>query len=161
MIRIEPDAWRVMVEHAVAAYPRECCGVMLGSDGDGGRVVSMAWPCRNAYEGDQSDRFHIDPKDQLAADRKARELKLDVVGFFHSHPDCDSYFSATDLKHSWPVYSNVVISVREGRFAQAKSFIANDDQTASTEETLAIPQDGGPTTDGKSVDTDAAAAIRR
>ena len=137
MIRIEPDAWAVMVDHARSAFPRECCGVMLGSeDADGGRVVSLAIPCRNAYEGDQKDRFLIDPKDQLGADRKARELGLTVLGFFHSHPNEASYFSATDLKNSWPWYSNVVLSIRDGQFSEAKSFIANDTQTAADPEPL-------------------------
>ena len=137
MIRIEAEAWQAMVEHARSAFPRECCGVMIGADGDGGkRQVSLAIPCKNAYEGDQKDRFLIDPKDQLAADRKARELGLTVLGFFHSHPNEASYFSATDLKNSWPWYSNVVLSIRDGEFNEAKSFIANDDQTAAEPEEL-------------------------
>lgn len=128
-----------MVDHARSAFPRECCGVMLGSEeADGGRVVSLAIPCRNAYEGDQKDRFLIDPKDQLGADRKARELGLAVLGFFHSHPNEASYFSATDLKNSWPWYSNVVLSIRDGQFSEAKSFIANDTQTAADPEPLSF-----------------------
>ncbi|MCC6586528.1 MAG: M67 family metallopeptidase [Bryobacterales bacterium] len=139
MIRIEPDAWTVMVDHARTAFPKECCGVMLGSeDADGTRAVSVAIPCRNAYEGDQKDRFLIDPKDQLGADRKAREMGLTVLGFFHSHPNEASYFSATDLKNSWPWYSNVVLSIRDGKFSEAKSFIANDTQTVADPEPLSF-----------------------
>ncbi|MBL8293738.1 MAG: M67 family metallopeptidase [Bryobacterales bacterium] len=137
MIRIESEAWQAMVEHAKRAFPKECCGVMIGAEADDGkRQVTHAIPCRNAYEGDQKDRFLIDPKDQLAADRKARELGLTVLGFFHSHPNEGSYFSATDLKNSWPWYSNVVLSIRDGEFKEAKSFIANDDQTAADPEEL-------------------------
>ena len=137
MIRIEAEAWQAMVEHAKGAFPKECCGVMIGAEADGGkRQVTLAIPCRNAYEGDQKDRFLIDPKDQLAADRKARELGLTVLGFFHSHPNEASYFSSTDLKNSWPWYSNVVLSIRDGEFKEAKSFIANDDQTAADPEEL-------------------------
>jgi len=136
MISIEAEAWQAMVRHAEAGYPKECCGILLGKEQDGGRVVTLAVPCRNAYDGDQRDRFHLDPKDQLAADRKARELGLTVLGFFHSHPDEEAYFSSTDLKYSWPWYSNVVLSVREGGVRYAKSFIANEDQTASETEEL-------------------------
>lgn len=136
MIRIEKDAWEAMVEHARGTYPKECCGVMIGAEAGGKRLVTLAIACRNAYGGDQKDRFLIDPKDQLAADRRARELGLTVLGFFHSHPNEASYFSATDLKNSWPWYSNVVISIRDGEFKEAKSFVANDDQTAAEPEEL-------------------------
>jgi proteasome lid subunit RPN8/RPN11 len=136
MIRIDKAAWEEMVRHAEATFPKECCGIMIGAEDNGTRQVRVAVPCRNAYDGDQKDRFHIDPRDQLAADRKAREAGLTVLGFFHSHPNEDSYFSSTDLKFSWPWYSNVVMSVRDGAFSHAKSFIANDDQTAAEPEEL-------------------------
>lgn len=140
MIRIEETAWPEMVSHAEACYPRECCGILIGRDGPDGRVVTAAIPCRNVYEGDQKDRFLLDPKDQLAADRRARQEGLTVLGFFHSHPDEESYFSATDLKNSWPWYSNIVMSVRKGTFSYARSFEANEDQTASKEEELVYPR---------------------
>jgi proteasome lid subunit RPN8/RPN11 len=136
MTRITPDAWAVMVAHGKACFPKECCGILLGTEKDGARAVTIAIACRNAYEGEQKDRFLLDPKDQFAADRKARELGVTVLGFFHSHPDEDAYFSSTDLKNSWPWYSNVVMSIRKGEFAGAKAFIANDDQTAAQPEEL-------------------------
>lgn len=136
MIRIEAEPLSVMTRHGEDCFPKECCGILLGRETAGGRIVTHAVPCRNAYDGDQKDRFHIDPRDQLAADRKARQAGLSVLGFFHSHPDEESYFSATDLKHSWPWYSNVVMSVRAGKFTYAKSFIANDDQSAAEPEDL-------------------------
>ena len=139
MIRIEKEAWEAMLAHARQAYPKECCGIMLGSDGDP-RNVRLAIPCSNAYEGEQKDRFLIDAKDQLLADRRARELGMDVLGFFHSHPDCDAYFSATDLKYSWPWYSNVVMSIQNGDFHHARSFIANAEQTGEQEEELIHPR---------------------
>jgi len=125
-----------MVQHGRAAFPKECCGIMLGTEDGDKRTVTLAIPCKNAYEGEQADRFLIDPKDQLAAERKSRELGITVLGFFHSHPDCDAYFSQTDLKNSWPWYSNVVMSIQKGEFSHAKAFIANDDQTASEPEQL-------------------------
>ena len=138
MLKIESRPWAAMVEHGRACFPRECCGIMLGTaaEDDPARVCTVAIPCVNAYVGDQKDRFELNPKDQLAADRQARELGLSVIGFFHSHPDEDAYFSATDLKHSWPWYSNVVMSIRNGEFSHAKAFIANDDQSASEPEEL-------------------------
>lgn len=140
MIRIEESAWQVMLDHAREAYPRECCGILLGVEKAGGeRVVTSAFPSRNAYEGDQSDRFLIDPRDQVRANLKCRAEDVDVIGFFHSHPDCDAYFSATDLKNSWPWYSNIVLSIQQGEIASAAAFRANEDQSSSEPEELLYP----------------------
>lgn len=136
MIEIESGAWTVMAAHARQSYPKECCGIMLGHE----QVVTMAIPCRNAYEGDRKDRFTIDNADQIAADKKARELGLGVLGFFHSHPDEDAYFSETDLKYSWPFYANVVISVRQGEVKNARAFRVDVDQTAAEPEELKWPK---------------------
>ena len=140
MIRIEELAWQVMLDHAYTAYPRECCGILLGVEqADGERVVTSAFPCRNTYEGDQSDRFQIDPRDQVRANLKSRSEEIDILGFFHSHPDCDAYFSATDLKNSWHWYSNVVLSIRQGEIAGAGAFRANENQSQSEAEELLYP----------------------
>lgn len=136
MIEIEPEPWQAMLAHARGAYPRECCGIMIGNAGK----VTIAVPCRNAYEGGQEDRFEIDPREQLSAEKRSRELGLGVLGFFHSHPDCGAYFSQTDLKNHWPFYSNVVISIVKGEFADAKAFQVDVEQTASTEEELIWPK---------------------
>jgi proteasome lid subunit RPN8/RPN11 len=140
MIELTPEAWAVMVDHAQACYPNECCGILIGTEGAGKRVASIAIACKNAYEGEQKDRFEIDPRDQIAAERKARELQLGVLGFFHSHPDEGAYFSQTDLKNHWPFYSNVVMSVRSRVVVDAKCFQVDVDQTASTEEELIWPK---------------------
>jgi proteasome lid subunit RPN8/RPN11 len=141
MIRIENLAWQEMVRHAQACYPRECCGILLGTvNGSGERVASVAIACRNAYEGDRPDRFALDPKDMIAAERQARASSLDVLGFFHSHPDEESYFSATDLANSAPWYSNVVMSVKQGSVGYARAFIANVEQTEAPEDELVYPR---------------------
>jgi proteasome lid subunit RPN8/RPN11 len=136
MIRINDDAWRVMVEHARATYPNECCGAMLGSVDGAGKHVKMAVPLENAFSGEQAERYELRPEDLLAADRKAREQGMDLVGIFHSHPDCDAYFSETDLKNSCPWYSFLVLSIKRGEFDHANSFLPNPDQTAAEKEEL-------------------------
>lgn len=130
-----------MVRHALSCYPRECCGILIGKESEEWRVAEEAVACQNAYEGDQSDRFLIDPKDQLAAQKDSRARGLEVLGFFHSHPDEGAYFSKTDLANHWPGYSNVVLSVRQGAFAEAKCFrVTGFDQTASEEEEMIWPK---------------------
>src|SRR6185312_2384392 len=136
MIEITNEAWQTMVEHAEATYPNECCGAMLGSAVDGKKSVTSAIKLRNAFSGSQDARYELKPEDLLEADRAAREQKLDVIGIFHSHPDCDAYFSETDLKNSCPWYSFVVLSIKGGKFDHANSFLPNLDQTAAEKEEL-------------------------
>ncbi len=140
MIKIEPAAWRVMLDHARAAYPKECCGILVGADSADGRVASIAVTSANVYQGDQKDRFDLDPRAFLQADKLARAEGLQVLGFFHSHPDCDAYFSATDLANSWPSYSNVVMSIKNGDYSHAACFTVDEDRTAATPEPLTLPE---------------------
>ena len=136
MIRIEPGPWTAMVAHARQTYPNECCGAMLGAiDGDS-KLVRVALPLQNAFAGAQAARYELRPEDLLAADREARTQKLDLVGIYHSHPDCGAYFSQTDLKNSCPWYSFVVLSIQNGEFDHANSWLPNAEQTAAEKEEL-------------------------
>ncbi len=136
MIRIEPEAWQRMVEHARRIYPNECCGAMLGSIDDGAKLVREAMPLENAFQGEQAARYELRPEDLLAADRAARSRSMDLIGIYHSHPDCDAYFSQTDLKNSCPWYSFVVLSIRGGEFDHANSWLPNAEQTEAAKEEL-------------------------
>jgi proteasome lid subunit RPN8/RPN11 len=140
MIRIDKAAWDVMVAHAREAYPRECCGAMLGVEDNGARHVKEARPMRNAFEGAQEDTYQLDPAEQLAVEKEARAKGMSVMGIFHSHPDCDAYFSKRDLENSCPWYSFVVLSIKNGQFDHANSFLPNFDQTAAPKEDLEFPQ---------------------
>jgi len=136
MIRIESEPWAAMISHARRTYPNECCGAMLGAiDGDS-KAVRVAIPLENAYEGAQAARYELRPEDLLAADKAARERQMDLIGIYHSHPDCDAYFSTTDLKNSCPWYSFVVLSVKSGEFDHANSWLPNFDQTEAAKEEL-------------------------
>ncbi len=136
MIRIEPEAWQEMLRHAESTFPNECCGAMLGViDGDK-KTVKRAVPLENAHAGPQQERYELRPEDLLRADREARQAGMDLIGIFHSHPDCDAYFSQTDLKNSCPWYSFVVLSIKNGEFDHANSYLPNADQTAAEKETL-------------------------
>jgi proteasome lid subunit RPN8/RPN11 len=141
MIKIDKPAWDAMVAHAEAKFPNECCGVMLGVSANGGaKQVTSAVPMENAYAGEQGARYELRPEDLLEADRRARSAGLDLIGIFHSHPDCDAYFSKTDLENSCPWYSFVVLSVKSGKFDHAASFLPNADCTAAEKEDLIWPK---------------------
>ena len=140
MIEIDVKPWQSMLLHAERTYPRECCGAMLGHVKGDLKLVTEAMPIENAYSGDQGDRYELRPEDLLAADKAARTRGLDLIGIFHSHPDCDAYFSATDLKNSCPWYSFVVLSIQNGKFDHANSFLPDLDQTRAEPEEMKWPK---------------------
>ncbi|MEK7405094.1 MAG: M67 family metallopeptidase [Acidobacteriota bacterium] len=139
MIKIDKPAWETMLDHARRTYPSECCGAMLGRVEATGKAVSLAIPLENAYQGCQRERYELRPEDLLWADRQARERQLDLVGIYHSHPDCAAYFSETDLKNSCPWYSFIVLSIRRGEFDHATSWLPNVEQTQADPEELIHP----------------------
>ena len=136
MIEIEKKAWDAMVLHAERTYPDECCGAMLGRTQGEKKIVIHAVPIDNAYQGEKGARYELRPEDLLSADKQARANGLDLIGIFHSHPNCDAYFSETDLKNSCPWYSFVVLSVRNGKFDHAGSFLPDADQSRADREEL-------------------------
>ena len=140
MIEIATEPWEAMVRHAEKTYPNECCGAMLGRLNGGSKLVTEAIPMKNAYAGEQAARYELRPEDLLEADRQAHARGLDLIGIFHSHPDCDAYFSSTDLKNSCPWYSFVVLSIQNGKFNHANSFLPDVDQTTAEREELKWPK---------------------
>jgi len=157
MIRVEKEAWEAMLVHARETYPNECCGAMLGRAGPE-KLVTTALRLENAYQGSQRTRYELRPEDLLEAEREARRRGLEVVGIYHSHPDCAAYFSETDLKNSCPWYSFVVLSMRGGEFDHATSWRPNAEQTAAKQEELIHPEERNR--DGEDSDPHAVKAVR-
>jgi proteasome lid subunit RPN8/RPN11 len=136
MIRVEPEPWAAMLAHARQAYPDECCGAMLGAVDEGIKVVREALPFENAFEGARASRYQLRSEDLIEAADAAHRRGMRLIGFYHSHPDCDADFSETDLKNSCPWYSFVVLSIQRGEFHHAHSWLPNFEQTNADGEAL-------------------------
>jgi proteasome lid subunit RPN8/RPN11 len=140
MIEIERQPWKDMVRHAESTYPNECCGAMLGRTENGKKIVTSSVPLVNSFAGAQGEHYELRPEELLEADKAARAQNLDLLGIFHSHPDCDAYFSETDLKNSCPWFSFVVLSIKNGKLDHANSFLPDFDQTKADKEELIWPK---------------------
>ncbi len=108
--------------HLAHAYPEEGCGVLLGRDRDEERTVDRVIVLPNQRSDSRHHRYLISPEQFLAADQEARSSGLDVVGFFHSHPDHPPRPSQFDLDYAWPYYSYLIVSIERGRVAGAQSW---------------------------------------
>jgi len=124
-----------------SAYPEEGCGVLVGRDTGEERRIERAIPLGNAREDSRANRYLISPEQLLAADRDARAQGLDVVGFFHSHPDHPARPSAYDLEHAWPYYSYVIVSVEAGRVAETTCWRLREDRSRFDAEPIEIVRD--------------------
>jgi proteasome lid subunit RPN8/RPN11 len=124
--------------HGESDYPHECCGLLIGSfDAAGGKVADEIFPISNAREeAAKRNRFLIDPADLMRGEKYARQRRRDVVGFYHSHPDHPAVPSAFDLEHAWPVYSYVIVSVRDGRAEDLFSYELRSDRSRFDPEDL-------------------------
>ena len=140
MLRIARIPFAVMRAHAEAAYPNECVGAMLGETGPDGKTVGLAMPLENSAEGSQQAFYQLSNESLLAADMAARQMGMDMLGIYHSHPDADAYFSETDLKHSCPWYSFVVLSVKGGEYDHSNSWLPDFEQTRADREELQIAE---------------------
>lgn len=104
-VSIDPSCLERLAVLAQAAYPEEGCGLLLGRD----RRVAEAWPLTNIAPRAR-DHYECDPLEYLAAERRADEAGLKVMGIWHSHPDGAPEPSAVDLRDAWPGWSYVIVA---------------------------------------------------
>lgn len=135
-------AHEIIHSHLCRAYPEEGCGVLLGRDADGTRVVERAIPLENTQGETRERRYLLAPEQILAAEREARSAGLDVVGFFHSHPDHPAIPSAFDREHAWPFYTYLIASVRGGAVADAQAWRLAEDRASFEPEHMIVLADG-------------------
>jgi proteasome lid subunit RPN8/RPN11 len=83
--------------HGEETYPDECCGIMLGKTSDAGIDVAQLIRAGNTRTDSAHNRYHIAPGELIRAQREARNAGLDIVGFYHSHPDHPAQWSVTDF----------------------------------------------------------------
>jgi len=125
--------------HGEQAYPEECCGVLIGRDAKEGEpaTVVRVIAAENERVDSRHNRYVISPQSLLRAQRDARAAGLDVVGYYHSHPDHPARPSEFDREHAWPGTSYVIVSVREGKAVDCRSWRLRDDRAAFEEEAIA------------------------
>ena len=118
---------RQIEREGAAAYPNECCGILIGVETDGRRTVERLQAVDNSFEaGEQYHRFSITPKTLMQADKAAGDEGKLVLGFYHSHPDHPARPSEYDREHAWPFYSYVIVSIAKGQPVDMTSWLLDD-----------------------------------
>jgi proteasome lid subunit RPN8/RPN11 len=144
----------VIRAHGARDYPSECCGILLGKAQGDAKMVTEVVPLANlrhvpsraqellplddpARESEKN-RFLIDPLDQLRVEKDARARGLDVLGYYHSHPDHPARPSIYDCDHAWPWYSYVIIGVERGAPKDLTSWVLAEDRSSFGAESMVI-----------------------
>jgi proteasome lid subunit RPN8/RPN11 len=111
--------------HGAEGYPDEICGVMLGTLAD--RTVTEVRRARNIIVERSRDRYEIDPRDHIRIQREADATGLDIVGYYHSHPDHPAQASRFDTERAWAAYMYVIVAIHAGKPVDANAFVADQD----------------------------------
>jgi proteasome lid subunit RPN8/RPN11 len=143
MLRIEYADYEALRAHGEETYPNECCGVLLGKnipgEGNGAAAMNSAAAVNsvaavnkvqqivragNTRTDSAHNRYNIAPQELVKIQRQARGLGLDIVGFYHSHPDHPAQWSTTDFAEAhWLGCSYIITSIEQGKAATTNSFL--------------------------------------
>jgi proteasome lid subunit RPN8/RPN11 len=161
-IKVKKEHLEQIRLHGEQTYPRECCGFLLGTLESGTNILQEVYPADNEWSesindsdtleegtpaGLQSEevkrreskknRYWITPEQYRRADAYARNRKLGIIGYYHSHPDHPAAPSGYDLDHScWPTESYIIVAVDDGKGAALNSFTKPDYDRFEREEIL-------------------------
>jgi proteasome lid subunit RPN8/RPN11 len=138
--------------HAAETFPHECCGALLGRDSVAAEKVSARdetppketrevlelFPLVNRRDDSPRNRFAVTADDVRDAEKAASQHGLEVIGWYHSHPDHPARPSDFDREHAWPWYSYVIVSVMAGKPADMTSWRLNDDRLNYSPEGIEI-----------------------
>lgn len=163
MLRITKEALSAIREHGEQGFPEEICGLLVGYVADETRTAREAWPVENAWDdagGDRSDavasfeakggevtaadweaegrgrRYQVSSKDILGGMKRARTAGMDLVGVYHTHPNHPAIASEYDRQAAWPEWSYLILSVRDGKADEVKSWVLAQDQPRFDEEEI-------------------------
>ncbi len=146
----------VIRQHGARAYPSECCGVILGDVNGACKKAEEIVPLKNIRNNPgraqellplddparetERNRFLLDPIDQLRVEKDARARGLEVLGYYHSHPDHPARPSNYDREHAWPWYSYVIVSIERGVAKHLTCWVLAEDRGTFLPETIEVEE---------------------
>jgi proteasome lid subunit RPN8/RPN11 len=139
MLKLSETIYNALRTHGEETYPHECCGVLLGRSHEGANEAEEAVRAGNTRTDSAHNRYNIAPQELVRIQRQGRERGLDIVGFYHSHPDHPAQWSKTDFAEAhWLGCSYVITAVANGVAQRTNSFLltgtSEDDKSFQDEQ---------------------------
>jgi len=138
--QLGPGISAAIRRHGEETFPHECCGALIGTDG----LVTATAPLPNTTEEGLRRRFLVRPSDYRLAEERAAQLRGELLGFYHSHPDHPARPSQYDLDHAWPTFAYVIVSVMAGAAADMTVWFLSEDRSCFDEGTLHGDENSDP-----------------
>jgi proteasome lid subunit RPN8/RPN11 len=142
-IEISSIQLQTIFDRATTIYPEECCGILLGKFTGNCKTVVEVIPTINEWTASELDedlphtkhsRFTVPTREIFQAQKRGRDLSLEIIGFFHSHPDYPAIPSECDRSQAWEIYSYPIVSVIQGKAIEIKSWVLDEDRVFQAEE---------------------------
>jgi proteasome lid subunit RPN8/RPN11 len=131
MILISKKNINKILEHAKKTYPFECCGILVGKTKE--KKILDVYKLKNLNKDEPRQRYEIDPYEFYKIDKIAKKNGMDVIGFYHSHPDYPSLPSNFDKQKAWEGYLYLIVSLKN---SQIKAWIFDDKKKDFFEEEI-------------------------
>lgn len=146
MLYFSKKVYEEMISHAKEIYPHEVCGALVGElqskfkgrEQEISKNVLKIYRMENINKDRAHDRYEINPKELLKIEKEASADGLQVIGFYHSHPDHPDRPSDFDRERGWPSYAYIIISVRNGKDISVKSWTFDEEAEPFREEGVDI-----------------------
>jgi len=138
MIRISEVLARQIEYHGRKTYPEECCGMLLGASADDDQTVESIIEIDNSQDENRKRRFFITPFQYRQAEQIAREKNLELLGFYHSHPDHPAIPSAFDTEHALPWFTYIIVSISQGEAKSMTAWLLNENRSRFVEIALSV-----------------------
>ena len=124
---------------------------MFGHLADDGKILVEVWQTENVWNAEiaddygdieavraQKNRYAIAPLDMLKAQKSARDRQLNIIGIYHSHPDHPAIPSECDRAWAWMGYSYIIVSLKQGKACDFRSWSLDDDHQFQPEEIITV-----------------------
>lgn len=129
---IQQNEFQKLVDHAIAGYPHEVVGILAGNRATS--AVARVQPLVNERADSPQNRYQVSGLALLQAESALGDEGMEVVGYFHSHPDHSSQYSTFDRDHALPNMSYLIVSIRQRQLSTFQSWRLLDDRSSMQEE---------------------------
>ena len=138
MVKISSDTNKKIINICEQGFPNEVCGVLIGTMNGNDFDILDFFPCKNLNKERAVDRYELDLKDYISADKEAREKGLDIVGIYHSHPNHPAIASDTDKYFAQERYIYLIYSIYESKYKDLIGWVFNEKEDEMNEVSIEV-----------------------